>query len=62
MIKDRGLEVLFRDGHVYILPRGSSFASPKVIGTRIRELYKLDFQPMATLMSSGSSEEHLCEL
>ena len=25
-------------------------------------MYKFDFQPMAALMSSGSSEEHLCEL
>ena len=61
-IEGRGLEVLFRDSCVYILPRGASFASAKVIGTRIGKLYKLDFQPMATLMSSESSEEHLCEL
>lgn len=61
-IEGRGLEVLFRDSCVYILPRGASFASAKVIGTRIGKLYKLDFQPMATLVSSGGSEEHLCEL
>ena len=34
-IEDRGLEVLFRGGCVYILPKGASFASAKVIGTRI---------------------------
>ena len=61
-IEDRGLEVLFKDGRVYILPRGANFASAKVIGTRIGKLYKLDFQPMAALMSNSSSEEHLCEL
>jgi hypothetical protein len=47
---------------VYILPRGASFASAKVIGTRIGKLYKLVFQPMVALMSRGGSEEHLCEL
>ena len=61
-IEDIGLEVLFRDGRVYILPRGANFASAKVIGMRIGKLYKLEFQPMATLMSKDSSEEHLCEL
>ena len=61
-IEDRGLEVLFSDGCVYILPMGPNFTSAKVIGTRIGKLYKLDFQPMAALMSSGGSEEHLCEL
>ena len=25
-IEDRGIEVLFRDGRVYILPKGASFA------------------------------------
>ena len=61
-IEDRGLEVLFRGGRVYILPKGASFASAKVIGTRVGKLYKLDFQPMAALVSSGGSNEHLCEL
>ena len=44
-IDDRGLEVLFRDGRVYIIPRGASFASTKVIGTWCGKLYKLDFRP-----------------
>ena len=42
-IEDRGFEVRFREGRVYILPRGASFASAKVIGTRCGKLYKLDF-------------------
>ena len=60
-IEDKGLEVLFRGGHVYILPKGANFASAKVIGTRIGNLYKLDFQPMAASVSSGGNEERLCE-
>ena len=48
---------------MYIFPRGASFASTKVIGTRCGKLYRLDFQPItAALMSSDSSTSHLCEL
>ena len=62
-IEDRGFEVRFREGRVYILPRGASFASTKVIGTRCGKLHRLDFQAItATLMSSDNSESHLCEL
>ena len=42
-IKDRGFEVRFHEGRVYILPRGASFASTKVIGTQCGKLYRLDF-------------------
>jgi hypothetical protein len=62
MIEDRGFEVRFREGHVYILPKGASFASAKVIGTWCGKLYRLDFQPISALMSSDNSESHLCEL
>ena len=61
-IEDRGFEVRFREGCVYILPRGVNFASTKVIGTQCGKLYRLDFQPIATLMRSDSSESHVCEL
>ena len=61
-IEDSGFEVCFREGHVYTLPRGASFASVKVIGTRCGKLYRLDFHPITALMSSDSSESHLCEL
>ena len=61
-IEDGGFEVRFREGCVYILPRGANFASMKVIGIRCGKLYKIDFQPMSALMSSDSSESHLCEL
>lgn len=61
-IEGRGLEVLFRDVRVYIIPKGANFAMAKVIGTRIGKLYKLDFHPMEEMMSNNSSEENLCEL
>ena len=61
-IEDKGFEVRFREGRVYILPREANFALAKVIGTRCGKLYRLDFQPLSALMSSESSESHLCEL
>ena len=60
-IEDKGLEVLFKGGHVYIFPKGARFATAKVIGTSIGKLYKLDFQPMAASVSSVGSEERLCK-
>jgi hypothetical protein len=42
-IKERGYEVLFRDGQVLLFPKGSSITSAKVIGTRHEKLYKLMF-------------------
>ena len=62
IIEDRGFEVLFREGHVYILPKWASFASTKVIGTRCGKLYRLDFHSISALMSSDSSESHWFEL
>lgn len=41
--EDKGFEVHFQDGRMYILPRGASFASAKVIGTRSGKLCRLDF-------------------
>ena len=61
-IEDRGFEVHFREGRVYILPRGTNVALAKVIGTRCGKLYRLDFQPISALMSSDNSESHMCEL
>jgi hypothetical protein len=37
-IEEKGYEVLFRDGHVLLFPRGSSITSAKVIGTRHERL------------------------
>jgi hypothetical protein len=41
--KEKGYEVLFRDGQVLLFPRGSSITSAKVIGTRHERLYKFFF-------------------
>jgi hypothetical protein len=43
-IEEKGYEVLFHDGQVLLLPRGSSITSAKVIGTRHERLYKFLFQ------------------
>ena len=60
-IENKGPEVLFRDGRVYILPKVANFALAKVISTRCGKLYKLGFRPMSILMSN-SNEDHFCEL
>jgi hypothetical protein len=61
-IEDKGYEVLFRDGHVLLFPRGSSITSSKVIGIRHERLYKFFFQPVRALIHSTSSSSDLCEL
>jgi hypothetical protein len=40
-IEERGYEVLFHDGQVFLFPKGSNITSAKVIGTRHEKLYKL---------------------
>jgi hypothetical protein len=60
-IEDRGYEVLFRDGHVLLYPKGSSITSTKVIGIRHEKLYKLMFQPARALMHSTNNND-LCDL
>jgi hypothetical protein len=42
-IKEKGYEILFRDGQVLLFPKGSSITSAKVIGTRHERLYKFFF-------------------
>jgi hypothetical protein len=60
-IEERGYEVLFRDGHVLLFPKGSSITSAKVIGTRHEKLCKFMFQPASALFHSTSNND-LCEL
>jgi hypothetical protein len=60
-IEDRGYEVLFRDGHVLLYPKGSSITSTKVIGIRHEKLYKLMFHPARALMHSTNNND-LCDL
>jgi hypothetical protein len=60
-IEDRGYEVLFRNGHVLLYPKGSNITLAKVIGIRHEKLYKLMFQPTRALMHSTSNND-LCYL
>jgi hypothetical protein len=60
-IEDKGYEVLFRDGHVFLYPKGSSVTLAKVIGIRHEKLYKLMFQPARALMHSTNNND-FCDL
>ena len=60
-IEDRGYEVLFRDGHVLLYPKGSSITLAKVIGIHHEKLYKLMFQPVRALIHNTNNSD-LCEL
>jgi hypothetical protein len=60
-IEERGYEVLFCDGQVFLFPKGSSITLTKVIGTRHEKLYKLMFQPASAVFHSTSNND-LCEL
>jgi hypothetical protein len=60
-IEERGYEVLLHDGKVLFFPKGSSFTSAKVIGTRHEKLYKLMFQPARALIHTTNNND-LCEL
>jgi hypothetical protein len=44
-IEKKGYHILFRDGQVLIVPKGSSFRSAVVLGVRESNLYKLKDQP-----------------
>jgi hypothetical protein len=45
-IEKKGYEVLFRDGHALIMPKGSSSDKAIVFGVRESNLYKLKAKPM----------------
>jgi hypothetical protein len=60
-IKDRGYEVVFRDGQVLMYTKGSNITSTKVIEIRHKKLYRLMFQLVRALIHSNSSSD-LCEL
>jgi len=53
MIEKKGNEVLFRDGQVLIMPRGSSLDKAIVFRVRERSLYRLKAQPMRAMESSS---------
>jgi hypothetical protein len=56
-IEKKGYHVLFRDGQVLFVPRGSSFRSTVVLGVRERNLYRLKGQPMQAMANSSRVTE-----
>jgi len=53
-IEKKGYHVLFQDGQVLFVPRGSSFISVVVLGVRESNLYRLKGQPMRTMANSSN--------
>jgi hypothetical protein len=56
-IEKKGYHVLFWDGQVLFVPRGSSFRSTVVLGVRESNLYRLKGQPMRAMASSSRLTE-----
>jgi hypothetical protein len=56
-IEKKGYHVLFRDGQVLFVPRGSSFKSTVVLGVRESNLYRLKGQPMRAMANSSRVTE-----
>jgi hypothetical protein len=52
-IEKKGCYVLFRDGPVLFVPKGSSFKSSVVLGVRESNLYRIKGQPMRTMANSS---------
>jgi len=52
-IEKKGYHILFQDGHVFFVPRRSSFRSAVVFGVRKGNLNRLRGQPMRTMANSG---------
>jgi hypothetical protein len=48
-IEEKDYAVLFGDGHVLFMPRGSSLRSTMVLGVRESNLYRLKGQPMGAM-------------
>jgi hypothetical protein len=51
-IEKKGFDVVFQDGRVLIMPRGSSSDTTMVLGVRESNLYMLKDQPMRAMASS----------
>jgi hypothetical protein len=56
-IEKKGYHILFWDGQVLFVPRGSSFRSTVVLGVRERNLYRLKGQPIRAIASSSRLTE-----
>jgi hypothetical protein len=56
-IEEKGYVVLFRDGQVLFMPRGSCPNSTMVLGVRESNLYRLKGQPMRAMANSSRVTE-----
>jgi hypothetical protein len=52
ILEDKGFEVTFCGGKVYIRPKGLTNKMDKVIGVRSEKVYRLHFEPTKALVSS----------
>jgi hypothetical protein len=53
-LEDKGFEVTFHGGKVYIRPKGSTTKMDKVIGVHREKVYRLHFEPAKSLVSSNT--------
>jgi hypothetical protein len=51
-LKDKGYEVSFRKGRVFVRPAGSSEKMNRMIEVREEKVYKLQFQPGRALVNT----------
>jgi hypothetical protein len=56
-IERKGYHVLFRDGHVLLVPRWYSFRSTVVLGVRERHLYRVRGHPMSVVVNKRRETE-----
>jgi hypothetical protein len=52
-IENKGYHILFQDGQVLFVPRGSSFISVMVFGVRGSNLYRLNGHPIQTIAKNS---------
>jgi hypothetical protein len=53
-LEDKGFEVTFRVGKVYIRSKGSTTKMDKVIGVRSEKVYRLYFEPTKALVNNNT--------
>jgi hypothetical protein len=58
-IERKGYHVLFRYGHVLLVPRWYSFRSTMVLGVREGNLYRLRGHPMSVVVNKRREKEEL---
>ena len=57
-LDNKGYEVNFRKGRVFVRPAGSSEKMDKMIGVREEKVYKLQFQPGRALIKTQYNHRH----